>query len=167
MTGTITAGMGSWLWRQASAALSHEPELLDISTLVPGETYVVSTRPAPTRKERRAAAKLESTRRRVARRTAPDRTTRRALRQLAAAHKRLDALQLKSTSDAISNKALKLEREVRQLDERVQVLTTPSRRTRRIQRRAAALEVAVEAERSKAMAAAARKVRPSRDRTFH
>lgn len=85
---------------------------------------------------------------------------------MASAQKRLDSLWNTSPRAAASSKAVKLEREVRQLQQRVAELTAPSRRTRRMQRRAAALEVAVDAERSKAMAAASRKVRPSRDRTF-
>lgn len=160
LTGTLTASAGSWLFRQASDAISRQPELLDVSTLVPGETYVVSTRPAPKRRERRAAAELAATRRTVARRTAPDRSARRTRRKLTSARKRLRSARPQS------KRAIKLEREVRRLDERFEELTAPSRRTRKLQRRAAALEIAVDLERSKAMTKAARRVPPARERTF-
>lgn len=160
LTATATVSIGSWLYRQASDAMSREPELLDVSTLVPGETYVVSTRPAPTRKERRAASELADTRRRIDRRTRPDRSTRRTLRKLSSAERRLDKAKPSSA------RSIELEREVRRLNERVEHLTAPGRRTRKLQRRAAALAIAVDAERASALAKSARKAPPARSRTF-
>src|SRR6059058_351960 len=66
-----------------------EPELLDVSRLRPGESYMVTTRPAPNRKERRLAAASAKVHARLHKAERPSRKLRKAERRLRLAERRL------------------------------------------------------------------------------
>ena len=71
------------------ASTQKEPELLDVSRLRPGETYLVTTRPAPRRKERQLAAASEKAHARLEKAERPSRKLRRTSRRLRIAKRRL------------------------------------------------------------------------------
>jgi hypothetical protein len=137
-----------------------EPEMLDVSRLRPGETYLVTTRPAPTRRERRLERRSERTHERLALAERPSRKLREAERELNRAQRRLDR------SKAGSRKERKATAEVLQRSAVVSRLRTPSKKVVRLRLRATALDGALVARQEREIARARKSARPPRRHRF-
>jgi hypothetical protein len=143
------------------SATRREPELLDVSSLRPGESYVVTTRPAPDRKERRlieASAKAQS---RLDRAEHPSRKLRKAERELRVAERRL------ARTRAGSRRERKATAVLLESARRVDALRVPSRKVRKRRAELASADGALSVRREKALAQAQKRVRPARRRQFH
>ncbi|MCC6225268.1 MAG: hypothetical protein IT195_02525 [Microthrixaceae bacterium] len=102
-TGALGAGVIGWGLRKLREGLRREPELLDVSKLVPGETYTITTKPAPRRRERKLAqrvVKAERKARRAGRVTTPTPRGQRRLAELDSARSNLQAAQDASLAKA-------------------------------------------------------------------
>lgn len=138
--GVIGAAAVSFAMKQLRQR--DEPEVLDVSKLVPGESYSVVTRPAPTRKVRKLekkAAKVES---RLAAELAPTRQQRRAERELKVATRKA------AKAKADTRRYRKWATRAAAASQRRAALAAPTSRQRKLERRAAALEVAVAAKKA-------------------
>jgi len=160
VTGMVGASIVEWGVKRVAAAFDDNGELLDVSKLLPGETYEITTRPAPDRKERKLAKRVDDLDRRAARITAVTRSQRRVERKLAKSTRAAT----KAASD--TKRHARLVGEIAGYEFQLQKLTTPSPRDQRTlderDRRRAEL-----AEREAAVIAAARRdARPARRQVF-
>ena len=155
--GFLAGAALNWFVDQVRAA--KQPEHLDTAHLVPGETYLVSTRPAPKRAERRDGKRLAKARKALASETAPDRATRRTARKLAPPHRK--AAKAKPGSKKQAARAV----EAQTLGVRFDRLTAPTAQQRKLEARVAELTLAMGRHRAEAVAATAKDHRP-RTRTF-
>ncbi len=135
-----------------------DPEVLDVSKLVPGETYTVVTRPAPTRKVRKLEKKASKAESRLSAELAPTRQQRRAERELKVATRK--AAKAKADTRRYRKSATRAEAASR----RRAALAAPTSRQRKLERRAAALEVALAAKRTAQLEKAAKGTRTVRRR---
>lgn len=160
LTGTVLAGSLKWLGQQVGVAWKREPERLDTSSLVPGETYIVTTRPAPNRTERKARAAAAKVSARLDRELRPTRARRRVAAKLA----KVDRCLAKATAGSRRERSLVEARQglARSLEE----LSKPSRRARSLKRKLDQLERVARRERDDALAKASKKSRPPLERTF-
>ena len=157
--GFVAASAIGWLTDQIRE--SKQPERLDTARLVPGETYLVTTRPGMNRAERRDAKKLRATQRRLAKVAAPSRTARRTAVELAAAQRRV-AKAKPGTKRLVRN-----ERKVEVYGARFDRLVAPTPKQQRLEQQVAALSVRMDEHRTRAIAkATGGKRRPPRTRTF-
>jgi hypothetical protein len=159
-TGTIGAGVASWAIDRLSDGIRHDDELLDVSKLRVGETYTIVTRPAPTRRERKLARRLDAAERRVRAATKPTGPERRAARALERAQRRAG----KARPD--SAKALRLHQEADQLEARYRRASRRTPRQLRVIAERDAVRAEYEAERARALADARRRARPPRRRVW-
>ena len=77
----------NWLIDQARE--SRQPERLDTARLVPGETYLVTTRPGMNRAERRDSKKLRASSAKLTKQRTPNRKARTTASKLATAQKKV------------------------------------------------------------------------------
>jgi hypothetical protein len=159
-TGAIGAAVASWAVDHLSDGIRHRDELLDISTLRVGETYTVVTRPAPTRRERKLASRLETAERRARAATKPTGPQRRAARSLVRAQRR------GAMARPDSPKALRLQAEADTLEDRYRRIARRTPRQLRVIAERDAVRAQYESERARALAAARRSARPPRRRTW-
>lgn len=159
-SGAAVASIAGWLFDQARAALRKEPQRLDVSRLQPGETYLVTTRPAMSRTE----AKLDASSRKLAvkveRDARPRRSARRARRRLESSQRKLDRTTPGTT------RAVALARSVEECTARLERRSALSSAQRRRAARYAAMQDALAAERARVEGKARRKARPARTRRF-
>jgi len=160
LTGAAAAAAFGWFIDQARDAARKDPERLDVSQLRPGETYLVTTRPAMNRAERRLDQQASKLSARVERDARPSRAARRTARRLAKGQRRLDS------ATPGSRRAAKRQVRVDVLGSRVnrQVALTQRQRRRAdqsddISRQRAEL-------RDRSIESARKKARPPRSRRF-
>ena len=142
------------------ASTQKEPELLDVSRLRPGETYLVTTRPAPRRKERQLAAASEKAHARLEKAERPSRKLRRTSRRLRIAKRRL------ARTRAGSRRERKATAVVLQLANHVDALEVPSKKVKRLRAEVASIDQALAGQQEKVMAKAQKGARPGRRRQF-
>jgi hypothetical protein len=159
-TGAIGAGVASWALDRLSEGIRHDAEVLDVSKLRVGETYTVVTRPAPTRRERKLASRLDAAERKVRAATKPTGPQRRAARALERAQRRA------AKARPGTAKAERLQVEADELESRYRRVSRRTPRQLRVIAERDAVRARFEAERSKALAAARRSTRPPRRRTW-
>ena len=147
-------------WAVDQLRSANDPVTLEVSSLRPGEQYVVSTRPPMRRAERKLDTKRRATKRKLDAATAPTGRVRRTAKKLARAQ-RLAAKRTEGTA-----KQLSAERRAERLGRRFDRLTAPTRRTVRLQRQLDAYETVLSAERARALAPTQRKRRRPRSRTY-
>jgi hypothetical protein len=82
-SGLIGASLLSWVVAKLRDGRQPASELIDLAQLEPGETYTITTRPAPNRKVRKALAAEADAERRLRRATRRRRSSRRPTRQVA------------------------------------------------------------------------------------
>ena len=87
-SGVVGAAMVGWLIDQLKER--NDPELLDTAHLVPGETYTISTRPAPTRAERKVEQRVAASSRKLDKVTPSPKATKSASKKVQRAAQRLD-----------------------------------------------------------------------------
>jgi hypothetical protein len=159
-TGAIGAGLASWGLDRLSEGIRHDAEVLDVSKLRVGETYTVVTRPAPTRRERKLASRLDAAERRVRAATKPTGPQRRAARALERAQRRA------GRARPGSPKAERLQAEADALEARYRRMTRRTPKQARVIAERDAVRARYDAERATALAAARRSARPPRRRTW-
>lgn len=157
--GLVAAGAIGWLTDQIKK--SKEPERLDTARLVPGETYLVTTRPGMNRAERRDAKRLRGARGKLTKATRPTRKVRRTAAKASAAQRKAGKAK-PGTKRRVRN-----ERKAEVLLTRYERLTTPTPQQLKLERRVAELSARMDAHRAHALATARRgKRRAPRTRTF-
>lgn len=156
--GFLAASVVGWLIDQIRSA--DQPERLDTARLVPGETYVVTTRPAMTRTERRDAKRLAASTAKLHKATTPGRSTRSTAAKLARAQRKA------AKASAGSRRAVRNERKVEVLGARFDRLTTPTPQQRKLEVQVAELSVRMDEHRRAALATTAKRRRRPRTRTF-
>jgi hypothetical protein len=159
-TGAIGAGVASWALDRLSEGIRHDAELLDVSKLRVGETYTVATRPAPTRRERKLASRLDAAERRVRAATKPTGPQRRAARALERAQRKA------AKARPGSPKAERLGAEADALEARYRQVSRRTPKQARVIAERDAVRAQYEAEQAKSLAAARRSARPPRRRTW-
>lgn len=150
--GFVAASAIGWLIDQVRAG--KQPERLDTARLVPGETYLVTTRPAMNRRERRDAKRLRATTERLEKARRPDRSTRRTARKLGRAQRKV------TKAKGGSRKFVRNERKVEVLGARFDRLTAPTPEQRKLEVRVAELSGRMEEHRRAALAANTSKRKP-------
>lgn len=162
LSGFVAASLLGWLIDQIRAV--DDPERLDVARLAPGETYLVTTRPAMSRAERRDARRREKVAAALAKESAPSRRLRRSARSLDRKNRKLAR-----ASDG-SRRQRRLVAETAALAERVAELSVPSVRQQRLEATVAELDGRLARQRDRAVAAARKKSgaakRRPRVRTF-
>jgi len=141
-------------------AVRHDPELIDVSKLVPGESYVISTRPAPSRKERKLEQEAVAAHRKLDKALRPSRSTRRLERKLGASV--LQAQQAESGSRRWTQAMVRVQIQERALERRLQ----PSAKARRLSAELDTVNTSLERRRMAALTKARKKARPPRTRVF-
>lgn len=138
---------------------SRRPERLDTAHLVPGETYLVTTRPGMNRAERRDAKRLRGASGKLTKATTPSRQARTTASKLATAQKKA------GKAKPGSKRKVRNERKVEVLGARFDQLTTPTRQQRKLEVQVAELSARMDAHRAEALAKSAKSHKP-RTRTF-
>lgn len=162
MSGFLAASAVGWLVDQIRAV--DEPERLDTARLQPGETYLVTTRPAMSRAERRDVKRRAKVGAALQKESTPSRKLRRSAKQLDARQQKL------ATAKPGSKRRRALEVEVAELSARVAKLSAPSARQTMLEATAKVLDQRLDRHRDAAIAAARKKSgaakRAPRTRTF-
>jgi hypothetical protein len=141
-------------------AVHKPPETLDVSKLIPGETYVVTTRPAPRRKERKLEREALEARARFDQASRPSRSTVRLERRLARVARRVESSAPGSRRQARA--AAELMKGERQLEARLR----PSSKTVRLGAAAAVAEARLAREQARMAAKARKRARAPRRRVW-
>jgi len=150
--GLLGATMVVWALDKANEA--KRGVTLDVAHVRPGETYTVTTRPAPGRKERKAEKRALELQRQLRRVEVSPRKVRAAEREVSAAARKLEKTHPGTRSAARRRKALAAG------EQRLGALTTPSRKEARMR---AELEVHLaEIDRRRSAALANARSRPRR-----
>ena len=157
---TIAGAVADRTIHALKQSFRNEPELLDVSTLVPGERYVITTRPAPDRKERKLEKRAIATRKRLDRATALSRKDRRAVRELAAAREAVVSAAPGSRRERRAARAVVV------LTPKVHRATTSTPRSRSLQRSADDAAARLERHRESRLAKARRRAPRPRERVF-
>ncbi len=160
LAGAMFLALGGWAWRQFREGLRHEPELLDVSTLKPGETYTITTRPAPSRRERKIAKRADAARTKAERATRTTRAQRKTGRALERARRK--AGKAKPGSVAQTEQSAR----VSVLEQRAAALGAYTAKQQRLVDNLATLEAELRAEQDARLAAARKHVPPARRRTW-
>ncbi|NLA34060.1 MAG: hypothetical protein GX868_00030 [Actinobacteria bacterium] len=147
-------------WGVDQLRKANDPISLEVSSLRPGEQYIVSTRPPMARAERTLDAKRRAAQRKLDNATAPSAKVRKTAKKLA----RQQRLAAKRAAGSAGQ--LKAEAKAERLGQRFDRLTAPTRRTVRLQRQIAAYDAVLSVERAKALAPTQRKRRRPRTRTY-
>lgn len=155
--GFLAATAIGWFIDQVRA--SKQPERLDTARLVPGETYLVTTRPGMGRSERRDAKRLSDAQHKLRKAQRPNRRTRSTATKLAKAQRRA------AGASVGSRRKVRNERKVEVLSVRFDRLTTPSREQRKLEADVARLSGRMQQHRSAALAKAPKRPKP-RTKTF-
>lgn len=150
--GFIAASVVGWLIDQVRA--SNDPERLDTTKLVPGETYLVTTRPPMSKAEAADARRLAAANAKLAKVTRPGRRTRRTARGLARSQK------IVAKARVGSKRHVRNERKVEVLGEQFDALTSPSAKQLQLERQVAELSAKLAAHRRTALAKTPRKRAP-------
>ena len=160
VTGAIGVSIVEWGIKRVSAAFDDDGEVLDVSRLIPGETYEITTRPAPDRAERKLAARVERLDRQAARITTPTRSRRKVAKKV---DKARTAAERAAGNTA---KQARILGELAGLEARCATLSTPTARQQKIlderDRRSAELR----AREAAAIEAARRHARSPRRQVF-
>jgi len=156
--GFVAASVLGWLVDQVRE--SKQPERLDTARLVPGETYLVTTRPGMNRAERRDAKRLRGAQEQLARKQRPTRPVRRTASKLAAAERKA------GTAKPGSKRRVRNERKVEVLGAELDALVAPTRQQLKLERRVAELSARMDTHRAAALKSTSRKRRAPRTRTF-
>lgn len=153
-TGFVAASALSWIVEQLRDSRDNAG-VLETARLIPGETYIVRTRPPMGRSERRMAERLERASTALARMEQPSAKQRRVALRLRKAQRRVDH----RPGDA--GRALAAQR----LGERFDKVMAPSSRHQRLIDEVATLTRQLDERRDVAVAAMGRR-RPSRTRRY-
>jgi predicted lipid-binding transport protein (Tim44 family) len=157
MAGAVAMSVAGYAWRKLSEGVRRDPELLDVSTLKPGETYTISTRPAPSRRERKLAKKTGTARAKVQKATRTTRAQRGTARALDRAQRKAGRAQVGSVAH------MEQSQRADKLEQRYQLLVAHTARQQRLIDSLATLEAELQAEQDARLAKARRKApRPRR-----
>jgi len=129
-SGLAGAAVVGWGLDKLSDGLRSRPETLDLAHLKPGETYTISTRPAPDRRTRRATHKAVAADKAARRAAKPRRGTSRARRKV----NRLDGRVARRGSAGVSTRTAR--RQAKAIA-RHTALITPSAKAQLLAREAA------------------------------
>lgn len=151
--GFLAATVIGWFIDQVRA--SKQPERLDTARLVPGETYIVTTRPGMGRVERRDARRLAGAQQKLRKVQRPGRRTRATAAKLSRAQRRASA------APVGSRRKVRNERKVEVLSVRFDRLTTPSREQQKLEADIARFSGRMEQHRAAALAKAPKRPRPN------
>lgn len=154
--GLAAAAAFRWGWEKYKEG--KRPDVLAVSTLKPGETYTVVTRPAPGRKERKLAKRSAAVHERLEKASRPTRAQKKADRGYRKAERK--ALRAK----AGSSKEARWARRAREMAEEQARLSQPTRRQRALERKAAEVDQRLEAVRTRTITKAQRGTRSTRRR---
>ena len=154
VTGLIAGSLLGWFLDEAFEALGKEGERLDLARLVPGETYLVSTRPPMSRKESKLAARHAAASQELAKMTRPSGSTIRVARRLSRAQRKVER------ADAGSKRQAKQEAKAERLGARYDAMTKPSPKQSALQAKVDSMAAELEVHRSKAMATTPKRNRP-------
>jgi len=155
----VASSVLGWFIDQVRESLGSEPERLDTAQLQPGETYLVTTRPAMSRQEAKASQRRQAAAAQLAKTTRPTRSTRRTAIKLSNAQRKATKAKLGSP------RQLRHERDALLLGSRFDRLTAKSAKQHKLEAAIASLDTELEGYRRKALAQAPRK-RPSRTKVF-
>jgi hypothetical protein len=160
IAGFIATAVAERALDELRASATRQPEMLDVSRLRPGETYTVTTRPAPSAKERKlldasakAHAKLDKAER-------PTRSQRAAERRLRKAERGLRKAKTGSRRERQATA------EVRRLAARLDRSRRPGRKARKLRNEVARVDAALASVSDAAMAKAQGRSRPPRTQRF-
>ncbi len=156
----VAAGVIDRAITQLRHAVRKEPETIDVSKLVPGESYIVSTRPAPTRKERKLERDALAAHLKLEKALRPSRSTRRLERQLAK-----NAVTA-TTAEVGSKRWAKAVAQIQVQEPAVEARLRPSAKARRLRAKAALVDAQLDRRRSAALLKARKKARPPRSRVY-
>lgn len=157
--GFVAASALGWLIDQFREG--KQPERLDTARLVPGETYLVTTRPAMSRAERRDVARRQKAAAKLEKASRPPR------KAVKAARKRDVATKRAAKAKAGSPKQAKYQACADQLDEVVTRLVAPTPQQRKLQATVDDLDRRLVAHRTDALArTASSRKRTPRTTTF-
>ncbi len=152
------AAVAAFRWGWQKFREGRQPDVLAVSTLKPGETYTVVTRPAPGRKERTLAKRSAALHERLEKASRPTRAQRKADRNYRKAERK--AVRAKAGSAREERWA----RRARTLASEQARLSQPSRRQRALERKAAQADERLDAVRQRTLAKARRGTRRTRRR---
>jgi len=160
MAGAVGLSVAGWAWRKLADGVRHEPELLDISTLKAGETYTITTRPAPSRRERKLAKETEVAQAKVDKATRTTRAQRSTARSLTRARRK--------AHKAKDGSAARIQQTQRAavLEERYGALVAHTARQQRLIDTFTTLEAELRAEQDARLAEARKKVPGPRRRVW-
>ena len=156
--GFVAATALSWGIEQLKKR--NDPVTLEVSSLRPGEQYVVTTRPAMQRPERKLTKKRDAASRKLDALTAPSRSTIRTAKKLAKAQ-RQTARRSEGTP-----RFERSERRVERYGTKFDAKTVPSRKVAALQRKVDAYDVVLAEQRAAALARTAKSRRRPRKRTY-
>jgi predicted lipid-binding transport protein (Tim44 family) len=160
MAGAVGLSLAGWAWRKLADGVRHEPELLDVSTLKAGETYTITTRPAPSRRERKIAKKTRAAQIKVDKATRTTRAQRSTARSLSRAQRKAG-----KAKDGSAAKLQQIQRAT-VLEQRYQVLAAHTARQQRLIDTLTTLEAELRAEQEARLAEARKKVPGPRRRVW-
>jgi hypothetical protein len=152
LAGAVGLSVAGWTWRKLVEGVRHEPELLDVSTLKAGETYTITTRPAPSRREAKLAKKTKSAQAKVDKATRTTRAQRSTARALSRAQRKAtkakvgSAAQLQQAQRAVT------------LEQRYETLVSHTARQQRLIDTLSTLQAELQAEQDAHLAKARQKV---------
>jgi hypothetical protein len=152
--------LAGWAWRKLAEGVRHDPELLDVSTLKPGETYTITTRPAPSRRERKLAKKTGAAQAKVDKATRTTRSQRGTARALDRARRK--------AAKATTGSAAHMEQTQRaaKLETRYDVLVAHTERQQRLIDTLTTLQAELQAEQDARLVKARKKAPHPRRRVW-
>ena len=160
VAGAMALSLATWAGGKLAEGIRHEPELLDVSHLKPGETYTILTRPAPTPRERQLMKKRAAAQAKLARATRSTRAQRRTARAIARAIRKAD--KARAGSAAWHEHTLRAEL----LEQRYDTLSAHTPRQQRLIDTLEGIQSELQAEQDAHLAKARKKVRPPRRRIW-
>ena len=155
----VASAVTGWFIDQVRESLGSEPERLDTTQLQPGESYLVTTRPAMSRKEAKLASRQAAAKAQLAKVTRTTASARRTALKLNNAQRKA------ARAKAGSARQLRHERDALLLGARFDRLTAATTKQRRLEATIASLDTQLEGYRRAALAETPRK-RPSRTKVF-
>jgi hypothetical protein len=158
--GVVASAVVTWGVKKLREGLAPGDEVIDVSTLRVGETYSIVTRPAPSRSERKLAAKSAKASRLAHKATRPGAGERRTARDIERVQRKL------ARATAGSRKARRLQAESAKLEARYARATARTPRQRAYVARAEEAQLAYETAREASLHKARRKARAPRKRVW-
>jgi len=160
LTGALGASLIGWGIGKLGEGLRKDPEVLDVSKLIPGETYTVVTRPAPRRRERKLERRATRATAEADRRSRPTRAQRRTDKAAARARRRA------GRADPTTRSGQRRLATAADLEAKSAKLAVPSAKQRAAVAARDRAQAALAAERERAQQRSRRDARPPRRVTF-